>query len=418
MPIPYWPRLVACSGLAALGCAVGSAAADPAPPFRALLVQAQAGAPRPAEAAANVAQAEGLARQAAVLPNPTLSVEVENFAGSGPFRDTGASETTASLGQTIELGGKREARVGAARAEVRSAEALARRSNAEFAFDLADAYAQAEASERRLQLASETLAFAEEDGRVANALVRAGKEADIRAVQARAAIQTARAGVDEARAARASAFGKLTALSGSPAPLTSIPVSLLAHADQGEPVHRPDPLASPAYQAALAEREAVARKVRVERLRSTPDVTVSVGVRRFEADKASALVAGVSAPFPLFDRNRGNVSAVQAELRAAEARLNAARLDAEAEATSATARAEAALTRIAAAREGEAAAEEAARLARVGYEGGKLSLLELLTARRGLAEARTHTIEARLERLSAEAALARLQGVTPFGDQP
>ncbi len=416
MPFPH--RRMAASLLASACLGAGAAVAEPAPPFRALLQQAQAGAPRPAEARAEVAQAEGLARQAAALPNPTVSVEVENFAGSGPFRDTVAAETTAFIGQTLELGGKRGARVDAARADVRSAEARMRRSDAEFAFDLADAYARAEAADRQLQLAQEALGFAEEDSRVAAALVKAGKEADIRSVQARAVVQAARSAVDEARAARASAFGKLTTISGSPAPLTSIPVSLLEHADLGEPVLKPDPLKSPAYLAAVASREAAARKVRMERLRASPDVTVSLGVRRFEADNSRALVAGVSTPFPLFDRNRGNVSAAQAELRGAEARLNAARLEAEAEASSAAARAEAALTRIAAARDGEAAAEEAARLSRVGYEGGKLSLLELLTARRALTDARLQTIEARLERLSAEAALARLQGVAPFGDQP
>lgn len=49
---------------------------------------------------------------------------------------------------------------------------------------------------------------------------------------------------------------------------------------------------------------------------------------------------------------------------------------------------------------------------------GKLALVELLNARRALTEARTQTIEAATERLSAQAALARLAGVAPFGDQP
>ena len=83
--------------------------------------------------------------------------------------------------------------------------------------------------------------------------------------------------------------------------------------------------------AAQAEREAAARRVRVERTRAIPDVTVSAGVRRFSGDDSRAVVAGISAPLPLFDQNRGNVNAAQGELLAAEARLNAARLDAEAE---------------------------------------------------------------------------------------
>ena len=320
--------------------------------------------------------------------------------------------------QTIELGGKRTARISAGRAEVEAARRRAARVQAEYAFDLAAAYAEAEGAERRLQLATEGLELAQEDARIAVVLVDAGREADLRRVQAQAAVQAARAAVDEAKAARATAFANLTALAGAPSPITSIPTSLLDDAGRAFAPLAPNPLASPSYLAAEAEREAAARRVRVERAQAVPDVTVSVGVRRIQEADATAMVAGVSMPFPLFDRNRGNISAARAELNAAEARLNAARLEAEAAARSVVARVTAAETRLAAAREGERTAEEAYRLTRLGYEGGKLALVELLNARRALTEARTQTIEAATERLSAQAALARLAGVAPFGDQP
>jgi cobalt-zinc-cadmium efflux system outer membrane protein len=237
-------------------------------------------------------------------------------------------------------------------------------------------------------------------------------------VQARAAVQSARATVDEAQAIRAQAYGALTSLAGEPAPITSIPVSLLAQAGVAAPASAADPLQSPTYLAADAAREAAARRVRVERTRGVPDVAVSVGVRRFQEDGSTAMVAGVSAPFPLFDRNRGNISAAQAELAGAEARLNAARLDAQAESLTTIARVASSASRLNAAREGEVAADEAYRLTRLGYEGGKLELVELLNARRALAEAHTQALDAALEQLSAQAALARLQGRAPFGDQP
>lgn len=404
-------------GVGAHALWAGAAFAEPAPTYRALLEHAQASAPRLAEARADIARVQGLARQAAARPNPTLGLEFENFSGNGPFRGATALETTAQVEQTLELGGKRPARIAAGRADVDAARARSAQANADFAFDLADAYAQAEAAERRVELAGDAVALAQEDARVANALVKAGKEADLRAVQARAAVQAARAALDEARAASAAAFGKLTALAGAPRPLTAIVASLLDHADRSETIPQPDPLAAPSYLAAQAAREAAARRVRVERTRGTPDVAVSLGVRRFNGDDATAMVGGVSVPLPVFDRNRGNVSAARAELAGAEARLNAARLDAEAETRSATARALAAHTRIAAAREGEQAADEAYRLTRIGYQAGKLSLAELNAARRALTEARAQTLDARLERLSAEAMLARLQGVAPFGDQ-
>ncbi|HEY9197959.1 MAG TPA: TolC family protein, partial [Gammaproteobacteria bacterium] len=55
-------------------------------------------------------------RQAALRPAPEASVDLENFAGSGEARGLDASESTFALSQVIELGGKREARIGAAQA--------------------------------------------------------------------------------------------------------------------------------------------------------------------------------------------------------------------------------------------------------------------------------------------------------------
>lgn len=415
LSVPQKLRLKLLLGLSLQSLLAGAALADPAPPFRELLRQAQATAPRLAEARAEIARAEGLARQAGAMPNPTLGVEVENFATSNGVN---MAETTASIEQTIELGGKRSARIAAGRADVEAARRRAASAQSEYAFDLAAAYAEADGADRRLQLASEGLELAQEDARIATVLVQSGREADLRRVQAQAAVQAARAAVDQARAARATAFANLTAMVGAPVSYTSIPVSLLDEATKTLRIPDPNPLSSPAYLAAEAERDAAARRVRVERSQAVPDVTVSFGVRKMQEDNSTAMVAGVAMPFPIFSRNGGNISAARAELNAAEARLNSARLDAEAAARSGVARVSAAETRLVAAREGEQTAEEAYRLTRIGYEGGKLALVELLNARRALTDARTQMIDAATERLSAQAALARLAGVPPFGDQP
>lgn len=418
--MPFLPRPLSAvlTGVSAAALCAATALADPAPPFSQLLKTAEASAPRLAESRAEVGRAEGFARQATARPNPTIGVNVENVSGTGPFKGIGAAETTFELQQPLELNGQRPARIAAGRAELEAARARAVQVRAEFAFDLAAAYAAAEAAEVRVRLASDAIALAQDDGRVAFALVRAGKEADLRSLQAQTAVQAARAGLEVAKAQWATALARLTALSGSEVPITSIPVSLLAHADRMEPISSPDPLASPTYRAAQAAREAAARRVRVEQSRAAPEVSVSIGFRRLAGDDASALVAGLSAPLPIFDRNRGNISASQADLRGADARLHGARMDAQAEIASAVSHAGAAQSRVAALQASEGTAGEAYRLTRVGYEAGKLSLLELIEARRALIEARTQTLDARIERLSAEAGLARLDGRIPFGDQP
>jgi cobalt-zinc-cadmium efflux system outer membrane protein len=63
--------------------------------------------PALASAAWEVRAGEARTLQAGLLLNPEFGVEVENFAGSGEFRGFDVAETTITLGQVIELGGKR-----------------------------------------------------------------------------------------------------------------------------------------------------------------------------------------------------------------------------------------------------------------------------------------------------------------------
>ena len=411
-------RFAAVSAAAVAGAlaSASGAVADPARPFKDLLTQAQTNAPRLAEAAAGVRQAEGLARQAGARPNPTVGMEIENFSGSGIYSGANNADTTFSLSQPLEVGGKRSARVAAGRAALDAARARLVQSKADFAFSLADAYALAEAAERRVTLAEEAVTLSDETLRASRALVDAGKEAELRTLQAQAALTGARASLEEARAERTGAFSRLTALVGSTTPYTSLSDSLLTSPKLTSQPDDIDALSTPAVQAAEADREAAARRVRIERTRAVPDVTVSAGVRRFSGDDSTALVAGVSLPIPVFDQNRGNITAAQGELQAAEARLNAARFDAEADIRTARFQLGAAQSRADAAGQGETSAAEAFRLTRIAYESGKAPLVELINARRSLAEARDQTIQAQLARVRAEADLARLQGRL-FGDR-
>ena len=45
-----------------------------------------------------------------MLPNPEAGIKLENFAGSGPLSGFASTETTISVGQLIELAGKRAKR--------------------------------------------------------------------------------------------------------------------------------------------------------------------------------------------------------------------------------------------------------------------------------------------------------------------
>lgn len=375
------PPLKFCRSRLAIGCAlvamatvaIGPAWADPVPSYEELL-ECIGLTPGALEADALVDAAEARVRQAGVRPNPELSLEAENAFGSGPFSGYDNAETTLSVSQDLELWGRRGARVGVAQAEGRTS--LLRRdlANLDAAGRLALAYAEAEAAERRLQLAQEALDLTIADARALMILVEEGREPLFRGIQSQSQAAAARAALDEAQAERDAAFARLTAVAMLPNPVTSIGASLL---DREPPAVVPTSSTSPEVRVAEAERDAAESRIEVERVRARPDVRVSVGVRRYEAEDATALTFGVSMPLPLFDRNRGNYDAAQAEFRAADARVMAATQTAQADLAGAEARLRSANSRVWATDGGVTAAEEAYRLSRIGFEAGRISQLEL-----------------------------------------
>lgn len=415
MTVFYRQRLRALVGAFAAMWAAGAAWAEPAPTFNELLRKG-AESPRRLELETDVGRAQGLARQARARPNPTISVVGENFGGSSPYGGFDRAETTVQYSQPIEVGGKRGARVAAADAEIGAARARSREGRIAYAGDLARLYGAAEVAERRARIVEEEVSEAEADMKLAQALVAAGKEARLREVQAATELTAAQSQLESARAERVAAFGRLAVLAGEEVPFTSLSDSLLdrpADLQAGKPV---DPLGDAGYLAAKAERDAAAKQLVAERKRAISDVTGQVGVRRFQEDRSTALVAGISVPLNLFDRNRGNIAAAEAALRGAEARLAAARLGARANLDAAKSAVSAAEARSQAAGRTLATAQEAYRLARIAYEAGKSPLIELIAARRGVSAARRGVLDAAAARLEARTSLARIQGLTVTGE--
>ena len=208
MPSPYRspPRIAAGCAMVALATAiVGPAWADPAPAFEILLQQISA-SPTTVEADALHDAAEARLRQARVRPNPTLALEVENAFGSGPFQGFGNAETTLGVTQDLELWGRRGARVDVARADAGTASLRRDLAVVDAAGRLALVYAEAEAAERRFDLAQEALSITLADARAALTLVEEGREPMVRALQGESEAATARATLDEAMAERDAAF--------------------------------------------------------------------------------------------------------------------------------------------------------------------------------------------------------------------
>lgn len=415
-PKPLRPAALA---LALLACfELSTAGAQALPSFPELLRQSEKLSPRLIEGEANVQAAEGLARQSGALPNPVISYESENFGGTNNFSRISPVQNTLSLSETIEIGGKRSARIAAGAANVEAAKAGYQQVRVDFARDLASAYASCELAGLRVQLLQEELARANEDLRATRLLVDAGRESDLRSMQAQAALTNTLADVESARAELSAALIKISTLSGVSQPYSDVRPLLLLHADSLKLPSEAMPEQTPALRTAEAQRETAARRVELERKRPISDITVSVGSRRLAGLDATAVVAGVSVPLPLFDQNRGAIAAQLSELRAAEARLNEARLELTGSWQAAFAQARAADLRLKASSESEAAARKAYRLGRIGYDAGRTALIELLAIRRALTEAQLRASQARFERVQAQINLFHLVGRIAFEDMP
>lgn len=367
--------------------------------------RAQTQSPLIAAALASVKAAEGRARQAGLAPNPEAGLQSENFAGSGPYGGFGAAETTATISQRLELGGKRRSRAAAASAEVDAARIGFVIAKADLSQEVSVRYAEALAAQDRLTLARETAERAKGLSQVAGTLVESGREPPLRALRAEAASREAAAAVTAAEAEAAAARRALVTLWGEDAEAVELVRSPEAAAPTAAAIDPGETLDVRLARADLATARAVIDR---ERAAGRPDLTVQAGVRRFEQTGDSAVIVGFSAPIPISDRNPGTVAAARADATAAEARerlalarsVRAVR-DGEASLRAADAKLEALETQIV------PQAQTAVDLARRGFEAGKFSLLEVLDAQGVLTAARTDLIAARLERAKALAALER-----------
>lgn len=350
--------------------------------------------------------AAALVDQARLRPNPEVSFEVENVAGSGAFSGLQSTEYTLSVGQRLELSGKRSARVGAAEAQAQLASLRADLTTVELGQLVRERYLTAVAAAARVELAQDVVARNEELARIAGVLVEVGREPPLRALRADAALAEARARLVEAEAESLSARTALAALwAGGEAPLVPAefpnvlpPASLMAGAAE-----------SLTYRVARAESTAAAAEIERQRSLRIPDPTVSAGVRRFGESGDNAFLVGVSIPLPFRDRNQGNIAAAEARLRAANAREAVALADYEQAVATARARYLGAEARVdTLSQTSLPQAEEALRLVRIGYRNGRFPLIEVLAAAEARDTIREALIAAREQRGLAAAELIGL----------
>ncbi|WP_049006837.1 TolC family protein, partial [Burkholderia cenocepacia] len=400
---------------AAAAAPIGAPPSDALPASSLTLADALAVAARnnPAlrGARADVDASAGALMQAGARPNPEVSFLQEGFSRA-------ERTSTALINQTIELGGKRRARLDVASYGRESASASLDEQGAVVRADVIAAFYGLLAAQRQLQVTEESAAIAARSADLAARRAQAGKVSPVEATKAQVAaagvqieVVTARGRVDVARE-------KLNAVMGE---ARNDPLAVLGDL---EAVPSVEPLSAltarlddaPLARIARAEMLRSNAAVSLERARRIPDVTVSAGVKRVTTGGVpdNQAVVGVSIPIPLFNTNKGALLEATHKAERANADLDRERTRLRLELTQAYANF-------------EAAEQEAQRLksdilpaARValdamsrGYELGKFSFLDVLDAQRTLFQGQSQYVRALADAHTARADIGRLVG-TPL----
>lgn len=375
---------------------------------------AMRGNPELASAEREILAREGRIVQTRVLPNPELSAEVENFGGDEAV--TGGKQSTLQVGQRLEIGGERRARMQSADGARDVARWQYESKRVEVLTRVRQSFLDVLAGQRRLELADESVTVAEEVARTVAARVEAGKVSPIEQTRAEVALAAERIDRDRAHGELASARTRLAAMWGSNSPgfdsvagdLAAVPV-IPSFDSLIEQVGTNPELAG--WMSAIVEREG---DVRLERARAIPDVTLAGGIRRFE-DGGDAYIATATIPLPLFDRNTGAQQEARERLAGAREDQRAAGVQIRqrlAETYEVLMRADSEVRNIR--DEMVPGAESVFAAVSEGYRLGKFGYIEVLDARRTLAAARAQLVRAQADLQHALAELDRLTGKTPI----
>ena len=353
-----------------------------------------------------IAAAAGQIVQSRTRPNPELGYSLE---------DTQSRTRTQSLqiNWPIEMGGKRDARVNVAERnhDVAGADFDTRR--ADIRASVIAAYFEVLTAEERVALALASEELADKATDVVSKRVLAGKVSPVEETKSRVAGAGLRIESSQATGELRAAKLRLASLLGRDAVDVEVNSSV-ADAIPFLPstnALRDRLRASPTIRRAQLEIQRRSAIVSLERSKAMPDITLSLGVKRPNELQRNQILLGISVPLPVFDRNQGNV--LEAVQREEKARDELAAVN-----TKITTEVMQARERLATARDqldvlvrtilpGAKSAYDAAR---VGFENGKFSFLDVLDAQRTYFASKSQYIRTVSEAHRADADIDRILG--------
>ena len=253
-------------------------------------------------ASKDVEIADAQLKQAAAWPNPELSILAEGLQKEN-------RTSTVQLNQTLELGGKRAARINVAGFDraIANADLNQRRVDVDASVTLA--FFEVLMAQEKLTLAQASRHLAQQATEAAARRVAAGKVAALEEVRAKIAEASSKISVIQASSELLLARQKLAATWGSN--IIDFGEAVMPDAATEHLPALPELTrrlaTSPALQRAALEIQKQQAIVSQERSKRIPDLTISLGSKRDEQAGRSQIIVGFSMPLALFDNNQGNV---------------------------------------------------------------------------------------------------------------
>lgn len=329
---------------------------------------------------------------AALKPNPSFTLTVENL----PFRGPGAFdrlyEVAATYSETIELGGKRALREKAADAAVAAAEAQLEDALRRGVAEVKRLYLEALLARAAVDLSHEGRQTFEELLRFNQARFDEGAIAELEIIKVRLERVKVDSGVRLAELALRQALIRLLEKTGIP---VDGGATVAGELESGRADFDIQALRTAALEfrtdviASRAEVNAAEERLSLERARSKPDISPFAGYKRVGRD--DTVLFGVNIPLKLRDRNQAEIARAEVDLKSARNRLQLAGSRAAAEVESAYAGVQSAAALIAAfENELLRQADESQSISLAAYEEGGTELLSVLEAQRTRTEVRQH----------------------------
>ena len=357
--------------------------------------------------------AAGRSAQAGLRPNPEVAVTLENFGGSGAAQGTRILESTLSLSQVVELGGKRSRRVDVARfgqdavtleRDARQLDVLA---------EVTRRFIQVVANQEQLALTRRATELTESILAVITVRVNAARSPEVEQNRASIAVGRARLEVQRAEYELQTSRRMLAAMWGSIDPAYD---SAQADLYAISPLGSFDALArrlrgNPDFLRFATESRLREAELRLAQAQATPSPTVGAGLRRFQENGDTALVFNFSMPLPLFDRNQGAIREAEAKRAQVQTDEHAAYIRAHTALFELYQEVELTRTEVQTLH-GQVIpqAEQALEQTEYGYQRGRFSYLEMANAQHELIDLQRAAIDAATNHYRLAAEIERLTG--------